>query len=58
MSENDYIAEYIKEKHPALLGFDYMMWKLGRGYAEFVEELVEGVAGLFNAINEEEHRNE
>ena len=23
MTENDYIAEYIKEKHASLLGFDF-----------------------------------
>ena len=28
MTENDYIAEYVKEKHPGLLGFNYIMWKL------------------------------
>ena len=28
-SENDYIAEYIKEKHPSLLGADYAFWKIG-----------------------------
>ena len=28
MSENDYIAEYVKEKHPGLLGLNYAIWKL------------------------------
>ena len=58
MSENDYIAEYIKEKYPALIGFDYTMWKLGRQYAEFVEGIAKGITDLFNSINEEEHRDE
>lgn len=58
MSENDYIAEYIKEKYPALIGFDYAMWKLGRQYAEFVKDIAKGVTDIFNAINEEEHLDE
>ena len=58
MSENDYIAEYIKEKYPALIGFDYTMWKLGRKSSEFIDEIVNEIADLFNSINEEEHRDE
>lgn len=30
MTENDYIAEYVKEKHPGLLGADYAIWKVGK----------------------------
>lgn len=30
MTENDYIAEYIKEKYPTLLGLDFAMWKVGK----------------------------
>ena len=30
MSENDYIAEYIKEKYPRLLGVEFAFWKIGR----------------------------
>ena len=30
MTENDYIAEYIKEKDPTLLGLDFVRWKIGR----------------------------
>jgi len=30
MTENDYIAEYIKEKYPTLLGFDFVFWKVGK----------------------------
>ena len=26
MTENDYIAEYVREKHPSILGFDFCMW--------------------------------
>lgn len=27
MTENDYIAEYVKEKYPNILGCDFAMWK-------------------------------
>lgn len=30
MTENDYIAEYIKEKYPTLLGADFAKWKIGK----------------------------
>lgn len=30
MTENDYIAEYVKEKHPGLLGVDFALWKAGK----------------------------
>lgn len=30
MTENDYIAEYIKEKYPTLLGADFAFWKIGK----------------------------
>jgi len=35
MSENDYIAEYVKERHPGILTFDYAAWKLARSISEF-----------------------
>lgn len=54
MSENDYIAEYIKEKYPALIGFDYAMWKLVRQMAEAAKTMAE----MFSSINEEEYRDE
>lgn len=36
MTENDYIAEYIKEKHASLLGFDFAMWRISRMAMDFV----------------------
>lgn len=58
MTENDYIAEYIKEKHPALLGFDFAMWKFGRRLAESLIEFSKGLEGIFNSICEEEYKDE
>ena len=54
MSENDYIAEYVKEKYPSLLGFDFALWKFGR------QMLKVGAifADAFNSIAEEEYKDE
>ena len=35
MTENDYIAEYVREEHPGILGFDYAVWRLTRAISEF-----------------------
>ena len=43
MTENDYIAEYVKEKHPGLLGADFALWRMGRGLVEFGIALREAI---------------
>jgi hypothetical protein len=35
MTENDYIAEYVKERHPGILTFDYALWRLARSISTF-----------------------
>lgn len=35
MTENDYIAEYVKERHPGILSIDYAAWRLARAVSEF-----------------------
>ena len=35
MTENDYIAEYVKERHPGILSLDYAAWRLARAISEF-----------------------
>lgn len=40
MTENDYIAAYIKEKFPQLLGFDYALWRSSRVAREYAQRLV------------------
>lgn len=47
MSENDYIAEYIKEKYPKLLGMDYTVWKMGRLLGDCIGKIVD----TFSAID-------
>ena len=38
MTENDYIAEYVKETRPEILGFDFAIWKTARTLKNFVDE--------------------
>ena len=30
MSGNDYIAEYVRQKYPGILGIDFTIWKMAR----------------------------
>lgn len=46
MRENDYIAEYIKEKYPELLGMDYTIWKMGRLMGNFIGKIVDTFSGI------------
>ena len=41
MSENDYIAEYTKEKYPRLLGVDFAFWKIGRAVQTMAQDIIE-----------------
>lgn len=47
MTENDYIAEYIKEKYPTLLGLDFAMWKVGKIAVNAGRKIVE----VFNSVD-------
>lgn len=38
MTENDYIAEYIKERHRDLLGFEYVTWRATRLAKEYAQK--------------------
>ena len=46
MTENDYIAEYVKEKHPGLLGADYALWKLGKVAVEALRSFRSSLASI------------
>lgn len=46
--ENDYIAEYIKEKHPNLLGLDFAMWKIPKVLSNSIKDM----ANAFKRIND------
>lgn len=49
-TENDYIAEYIKEKHPELLGLDFALWKIGRMLCEAMAPIVEAIKEVVGAF--------
>lgn len=47
MSENDYIAEYVKEHCPELLNtVDFNLWKLRRVSNEAIDELCNHLSNL------------
>ena len=46
MSENDYIAEYIKEKYPRLLGVEFAFWKCGRAIQTMGQEIIEAFKNM------------
>lgn len=50
MRENDYIAEFIKEKYSKLLGMDYTLWKMGRLMGDAIGKVVDA----FKSINWEQ----
>ena len=41
MTENDYIAEYIKERHPDILGINFAVWKLQRQLLDTAQNIVQ-----------------
>lgn len=48
MSENDYIAEYVKEKHAYLLKtVDFACWRAGR----IIAEMITGAVEIFKTID-------
>lgn len=46
MTDNDYIVEYIKEKFPEILGFNFFAWKGGRIFRNGVHSLTEILKGI------------
>lgn len=47
MTENDYIAEYVKERCPELLNtVDFSLWKFRRALNEAIDELCDHLSNL------------
>lgn len=46
MSENDYIAEYVKTHYPNILGVDFAFWKFIKKFKNFANSL----GDIFNNI--------
>lgn len=47
VTEDDYIAEYIREKYPFILGFEFALWKFARQLSNTVRDTIE----MFKSIN-------
>ena len=52
MNENDYIAEYVREKYPTILGLDFAFWKFERLIAQAARDITDA----FRQIPPEEIR--
>lgn len=47
MSENDYIAEYVKENHPEILeSLDFALWKMTRIVIKLRDDLVTAIKNI------------
>ena len=43
MSENDYIAEYVREYYPELIGVEYKLWKAGKKLNNRMDEIIKSL---------------
>lgn len=50
MTNNDYIAEYVKEKYPNILGIDFVLWKTGKS----IIKMGNCIAEALNNVNKED----
>lgn len=46
MTENDYIAEYVKERHKDILGLDFAIWKTIRAFSEVIKGLSKTITSV------------
>ena len=61
MTENDYIAEYIREKRPELItSLDFVFWKIGRITTDAFKGFAEALRNIQipSAATEAEHAEE
>ena len=51
-SENDYIAEYVREKHPEILqSLDFLCWKAGHVLSDALKTATDAIVGLFKGLS-------
>lgn len=50
MTDNDYIAEYVKEYYPNILGVHYYFWRFGKS----LKNVFEDFAKMFKRKQEEQ----
>ena len=47
MTENDYIAEYVKERCPEVIQtIDYSLWRVGKAVNEAVQAIVDSLKAI------------
>ena len=46
MTDNDYIAEYVKEKCPQILGLNFAIWKVTIKMAEISKDICDVFRGI------------
>lgn len=55
MTENDYIAEYIKEKRPEIISsLDFIFWKIGKSVEVAINDIANGLKDMFVSEKEEQ----
>lgn len=55
MTENDYIAEYIKEKRPEIISsLDFVFWKIGKSVEVAISGIASGLKNVFISEKEEQ----
>lgn len=45
MTDNDYIAEYVKEYYPNILGVHYSFWRFGKALKNVFEDFAKMLKG-------------
>ena len=54
-SENDYIAEYVRQKHPEILqSLDFLCWKAGHVLSDALKTAADAIVGLFKGLSLED----
>lgn len=53
MSENDYIAEYVKARHPHILGFEFAIWKVQKQIFNAIQPFCNFIGSLSKEEKEE-----
>lgn len=54
-TENDYIAEYVKQKHPEILqSLDFLCWKAGHVLCDALKEATDAIVAMFKGLSLED----
>lgn len=54
-TENDYIAEYVKQKHPEILqSLDFLCWKAGHILCDVLKEATDAIVAMFKGLSLED----